>query len=84
MKLVNIFLILFLFTLASHVSCDDKKIPPWCWTKPAKADFSVAPENGGSNWAYCELPEAGGDGSVKIPYRLYIITPNVKGAGAVG
>lgn len=42
----------------------------------------MSPENGGVNWAYCELPEPGG--VVKIPYKIYVKTPNIAGAGAAG
>jgi len=47
-----------------------------------KSDVAVLDEDGGVNWAFCELPEAGGE--VKIPYRIYVVTPNIKGAGSVG
>jgi len=59
-----------------------KAVAPWCWTKPAKPDFTVEDANGGINWAFCKLP--GPDGTVMIKYKITIITANIKGAGAVG
>jgi len=39
---------------------------------------------GGPNWAFCELPEPGSGGEVKSEFKVYVMTPNINGAGAIG
>lgn len=39
------------------------------------------PANGGENWGWCST----GDGTKEVvPYRIYVATSNIPGAGALG
>ena len=59
----------------------------WCWTTPVKKSEQSAwnPAIGGSNWAFCASEGGGKKGvSGRVPYRVFVETSNIAGAGSTG
>jgi len=92
MKLRNFILCLFLVSVAiapirADSDSSDDEIDPWCWTHPVKDVSEIDHDEGGVNWGFCQLPEVNSDGTtenVKIPYKIYVVTPDIDGSGATG